>query len=343
MAAQGPRLAVDVIVELSPESIVLIKRKYPPYGWAIPGGIVEAGESTEAAARREIREETGLEIELLDILGVYSAPDRDPRGHTVSIVYTATATSARVQAGDDAAEVRCFAERELPTPLAFDHGKILFDYFQFRRTGQRPRVASPSDGGYSPRWRGSLETRLSEEERRLLLRHARLSLSHAVRKEPLPDLAQPPKRLMEAGAAFVTLKRGNELRGCVGVLSATKPLVDTVGEMAVSAALNDPRFPPVAASELDDLTIEISVLSSPRPIRPEQIEVGVHGLVLVRGLNRGVLLPQVATENAWDRETFLAHTCLKAGLPEDAWRDPQTSILAFTAEVFGEKEKKDTE
>jgi len=148
---------------------------------------------------------------------------------------------------------------------------------------------------------------------------------------------------MEAGAAFVTLKRGDELRGCVGVLSATKPLVHTVGEMALSAALSDPRFPPVAASELDDLTIEISVLSPPQPIRPEQIEVGVHGLVVVRGLNRGVLLPQVATENNWDRETFLAHTCLKAGLPEDAWRDPQTSILAFAAQVFGEKEKKETE
>jgi len=148
MAARGPRLAVDVVIELLPGSIVLIRRKYPPYGWAIPGGLVEAGESTEAAARREIREETGLEIELLDILGVYSAPDRDPRGHTVSIVYTATAATTRVRAGDDAAEVRCFAESELPTPLAFDHGKILLDYFQFRRTGQRPPVASPDDGGH---------------------------------------------------------------------------------------------------------------------------------------------------------------------------------------------------
>lgn len=186
---------------------------------------------------------------------------------------------------------------------------------------------------------GKLETRLSEEERRLLLRHARLTLSRALRNEPQPHPAQVPERLMEAGAAFVTLRHGSELRGCVGVLSATKPLVDIVAEMALSAALNDPRFSPVAACELDDLTIEISVLSSPQPISPEQIEVGVHGLVVVRGLNRGVLLPQVATENSWDRETFLAHTCLKAGLPEDAWRDPQTSILAFTAEVFGEKEK----
>jgi len=130
-------LTVDVIVENPEGKVALVKRKYPPPGWAIPGGFVELGEKTEAAAQREIMEEIGLQVTLVDILGVYSDPRRDPRFHTVSVVYLA-AGNGPMRAADDAAEVAAFGEDELPEPLAFDHSRILADYFQFKRTGLRP-------------------------------------------------------------------------------------------------------------------------------------------------------------------------------------------------------------
>ena len=140
MAKQpGPRPTVDVIIEVD-GGIVLVRRRYPPEGWAIPGGFVDAGERAEDAARREIREETGLEIELRELFGVYSDPARDARGHTLSVVYVGRARGTPV-AADDAAEVSVFDEGHLPSPLAFDHAAILADYFRFRRTGVRPPPA----------------------------------------------------------------------------------------------------------------------------------------------------------------------------------------------------------
>lgn len=133
----GPFLAADAIIELPDRRIVLIERGHPPAGWAIPGGFVEYGESLEAAAAREAREETGLEIELLELLYVYSDPARDPRHHTVTAVFTARAQGHPVGA-DDAASAIAVAEHELPSPLAFDHARVLADYFEFRRSGKRP-------------------------------------------------------------------------------------------------------------------------------------------------------------------------------------------------------------
>jgi 8-oxo-dGTP diphosphatase len=129
-----PLLAADVVIELTdqPEHpIVLIQRKNPPYGWAIPGGFVDVGETVEDAARREMKEEVSLKVELTGLLGVYSRPDRDPRGHTVTVIYTGEAKGTPV-AADDAQAVGWFTRANLPSPLAFDHAEVLDDYFARR-------------------------------------------------------------------------------------------------------------------------------------------------------------------------------------------------------------------
>jgi 8-oxo-dGTP diphosphatase len=126
-----PRIAVDLIIEMEGDRIVLIRRRNPPPGWALPGGFLEYGESLEAAAAREAKEETGLDVELLRQLHTYSNPSRDPRGHTVSTVFIARARGTP-QAGDDAGEVRVCHLSQLPSPLAFDHEKILADYLALR-------------------------------------------------------------------------------------------------------------------------------------------------------------------------------------------------------------------
>jgi 8-oxo-dGTP diphosphatase len=131
-----PPIAADVIIEIGGR-IVLIERKNFPPGWAIPGGFVDVGETIEAAARREMREETCLEVELVDLLGVYSRPDRDPRGHTISVVYVGRAQGTP-KADDDAKAVALFLPDALPDPLAFDHAEILSDYRRYKQTGERP-------------------------------------------------------------------------------------------------------------------------------------------------------------------------------------------------------------
>jgi AmmeMemoRadiSam system protein A len=138
--------------------------------------------------------------------------------------------------------------------------------------------------------------------------------------------------------AFVTLTRQGRLRGCIGFVVAERPLLETVREAARAAAFQDPRFPPLRAQELPEIRLEISVLSEPGPVQSlEQIRVGTHGLIVRRGARSGLLLPQVATEYGWDRDTFLSHACAKAGLPGDCWREPGTEIEIFSAEVFGEE------
>lgn len=183
----------------------------------------------------------------------------------------------------------------------------------------------------------SQELALGTHERRSLLRTAREAIAAelAGRRAELPPATAG---LALPCGAFVTLRRAadGELRGCVGQMEASQPLVLTVAEMAVAAATRDGRFAPVAASELDSLRIEISVLSPLEPIEPGDVELGRHGLLLRYGDSRGVLLPQVPAEHGWDREAFLAHTCEKAGLPPDTWKRPGVEIQGFTATVFGE-------
>ncbi|MBD3177043.1 MAG: AmmeMemoRadiSam system protein A [Armatimonadia bacterium] len=181
---------------------------------------------------------------------------------------------------------------------------------------------------------------LSQDERRTLLDIARRSLSEAAAGATYRPPTDLPPTLLAPGAAFVTVRAWDgQLRGCIGQTEAVAPLAETVAQMAQAASQQDPRFPPVAPGEVDGLRVEISVLSQPEPIDPADIEVGRHGLVIERGVARGLLLPQVASERDWDRETFLDHTCLKAGLPAGAWREAGTRVLAFTAEVFGEDDE----
>ena len=143
-----------------------------------------------------------------------------------------------------------------------------------------------------------------------------------------------PEMLQEAGA-FVTLRIDGALRGCTGHMKADKPIWRVIQEMAVSAASTDPRFPPLNERELEQLTIGISILSPLIPVtRIEDIQIGVHGLLITHGGRRGVLLPQVPEERGWDRETFLTNLCYKAGLPGDAWK-MGAQLFSFTAEVFG--------
>jgi AmmeMemoRadiSam system protein B/AmmeMemoRadiSam system protein A len=176
---------------------------------------------------------------------------------------------------------------------------------------------------------------LTREEQLFLLDLAELTVRAAVNKQALPKPQSIPPRLTEKRGAFVTLEKNHELRGCIGYILPIYPLYQTVIEVAQSAALRDPRFEPVSPRELKDITVEISVLTVPEKISyPEQIEVGKHGIIIKRGFNQGLLLPQVATDYGWDRETFLEHTCLKAGLPRDAWKDKTTEIQIFSAQVF---------
>ncbi len=186
-------------------------------------------------------------------------------------------------------------------------------------------------------WEDGLIMPLSEAERRLLLQIARESIAAGLEKRALQLPQSLPPALREPRGVFVTLHRQGRLRGCIGYLEAVKPLAQAVAEMAQAAAFQDPRFPPLAAAELPEVELEISVLTPMRRIEdPREIEVGRHGLYIERGLCRGLLLPQVATEYRWNRTTFLEQTCCKAGLPPSAWKDPETRIYVFEAEIFSE-------
>lgn len=178
---------------------------------------------------------------------------------------------------------------------------------------------------------------LTPQERRELLRVARESIGAAFGLCAEPSLRLDAPALTSPGAAFVTLHTGSNLRGCVGQVLPREPLHVTVRQMA-SAALDDSRFRRLHRGEWEALSIEISRLGELVPVEADQIEPGRHGLYVVRGLNRGLLLPQVATRYGWDRIRFLEETCRKAGLPPDAWRDSDTQVFAFEAEVFSDGE-----
>ncbi|MBN1686084.1 MAG: AmmeMemoRadiSam system protein A [Spirochaetales bacterium] len=179
---------------------------------------------------------------------------------------------------------------------------------------------------------------MKREERAMLLRAARESiLSHLEKRAP--GYEEPAVELLQPSAVFVTLHKNGNLRGCIGTLEATMPLLEAVKDYAISSAFRDPRFPQLTLEEYPDLRVEISVLSPLEKVRSiDEIEVGRHGLYVKRGMRSGVLLPQVPVEQGWNREQFLENTCRKAGLPPDAWLEDDVVFYLFTAEVFGEKE-----
>ncbi|HEX6101284.1 MAG TPA: AmmeMemoRadiSam system protein A [Thermoanaerobaculia bacterium] len=181
---------------------------------------------------------------------------------------------------------------------------------------------------------------LTPNQRAQLLSIARTSIESVLNGvRPHVDEASLDAELIRPSGAFVSLHaHDGDLRGCIGSIHPIAPLCHAVSSSAVNAAFRDPRFPPLTREELAGVHIEISVMSPIEVVTDiESIEVGRDGLIVSRGGRAGLLLPQVATEYGWDRETFLAHTCGKAGLPQDAWRRPDTKIERFSAEVFGEQ------
>jgi AmmeMemoRadiSam system protein A len=175
----------------------------------------------------------------------------------------------------------------------------------------------------------------SPNERALLLRLAHDSILSALEGREIP-LDPPTEHLAEPRGAFTSLYLRGELRGCVGYVLPVSPVYRAVADTARAAAFEDTRFRPVTLPEASHLEIELSILSPPHPISADAVEIGRHGLLIGMGGHRGLLLPQVPTEQNWDRTTFLEQTCRKAGLSLDAWQKGAT-IEAFTAEVFGEK------
>lgn len=179
---------------------------------------------------------------------------------------------------------------------------------------------------------------LPEEPRRALVALAREAVTEAVVHHRLLESIAYAEELPRPAGVFVTLRREGRLRGCVGRIGAADPLPVTLAVCGYAAALEDGRFPPVRPEELPLLEIEVTLLSRLAPARPEEVEVGRHGLRIRRGARQGLLLPQVPVELGWDRERFLSEACVKAGLPRDAWRDPETGIEVFTAEIVSEAE-----
>ena len=179
---------------------------------------------------------------------------------------------------------------------------------------------------------------LTDRDKRVLLGLARQRLlEHLEQREP-EDFPADSDALLEHRATFVTWRSINgDLRGCIGEVIAQGSLVESIERMAVASGTDDPRFPPITKSELPNLTLEISALTPMSSIKPEDVEVGRHGLMISKGHLSGLLLPQVPIEQGWDRVDFLRGLCAKAGLPRDAWQDPDVQLRSFEAEVWGEE------
>ena len=185
---------------------------------------------------------------------------------------------------------------------------------------------------------------VSEEEGKFLVKLAKESIeNYVLRRKPMDVPENTPDSLKENMGAFVTLNKRGLLRGCIGYSEPVKPLVNAVIDVAISAAVNAPRFPPVIADELEDLEVEVSILTKPELIeveKPEEymdkIEIGKDGLIMERGPYKGLLLPQVAVEWGWNVEEFLYNTCTKAGLTADCWLYNDVKIYKFHSEIFNE-------
>ncbi|PLX71898.1 MAG: AMMECR1 domain-containing protein [Desulfuromonas sp.] len=183
-----------------------------------------------------------------------------------------------------------------------------------------------------------MDRELNDQEQQTLLAIARQAIVHAVKHGE--DYIEPreEKALNQRNGCFVTIKQTGQLRGCIGNFQSELPLFKEVAMMAKASATNDPRFYPMKNIDLDNFSLEISVLSPLHKIDDiAEIEVGKHGIYIEKGYHRGVLLTQVATEHDWDRDTFLKQTCIKAGLPTDAWQQEAADIYIFSSQSFGER------
>ena len=183
-----------------------------------------------------------------------------------------------------------------------------------------------------------METALNAKEQATLLAIARKSIESWIRNGSVYIEPREEKTLNKRSGCFVTIKQNGALRGCIGNFQSELPLFREVAEIAAASASKDPRFYPMKEEDLENFSLEISVLSPLRKIEDvAEIEIGRHGIYIEKGFYRGVLLPQVATEHGWDRQTFLKQTCLKAGLPTDAWQADDAEIYIFSAQIFGEE------
>ncbi|HEY4662188.1 MAG TPA: AmmeMemoRadiSam system protein A [Candidatus Humimicrobiaceae bacterium] len=183
------------------------------------------------------------------------------------------------------------------------------------------------------------EIELTMEHKKILLKIARESITNTIHFGTVPEYRINDAVLNTKCGAFVTLHIGGNLRGCIGNITADTPLWETIRNMAIESAMRDPRFPSVSLNELEDIDIEISVLSPLKKIKNlEEIKVGKHGLFIKKGFYQGLLLPQVATDYKWNKVQFLEQTCFKAGLNKDCYKQVSTEIYIFSAIVFGEKE-----
>jgi AmmeMemoRadiSam system protein A len=180
---------------------------------------------------------------------------------------------------------------------------------------------------------------MNEIQKKTLLKAAKEAVESAVRRNSVPEPVTDDVELLGEQGCFVTLKTGEQLRGCIGQFTADRPLIEMVSQMAVSSCLHDPRFvgSRITPQELTELEIEISVLSPMvRTDDPLSLHLGVDGIYITDGVRSGCFLPQVATETGWDAKQFLSYCCAhKAGLPADAWKGPDVEVYLFTAEVFG--------
>lgn len=184
------------------------------------------------------------------------------------------------------------------------------------------------------------DMQLSEKQKNLLLDIARRTITNHISGIKLPDFKIDNSLLNEKCGAFVTIHEKGKLRGCIGNIVGNLPLWETVSKMSIEAATGDPRFPPVSIDELEEIDIEISVISPFKKITDiDQIQAGKHGIFIRQGYYQGLLLPQVATEYNWGIKEFIEHTCMKAGLGKDCYKSKNCEIFIFSAIVFGEKSK----
>jgi len=229
--------------------------------------------------------------------------------------------------------------------LGANKGKVLKYMNSGDVTGERSQVVGYAAGVFYKTAGGTgkmkeekkvgVDLGLNEQEKKALHDIVKTVVENKAKGKPVPEFKVDAPVLTENRGAFVTIKQRGELRGCIGYIEGRGPLYKTIEEMAEAAAFKDPRFYPVSEKELPELEYEISVLTPLQRIKDiNEIEVGKHGIYIKKGWNSGLLLPQVATEYGWDRQTFIEHTCQKAGLPSNAWKDKNAEIYIFSADIF---------